>query len=81
MGKKGRKWKETVPMDVVVNEINNRPIEELLPIAKIVCPADYAVWRYTDDKEKDVRRALRRCIAVGAFEHRKTIIERLRLEM
>ena len=87
MGRKGRKWKETVPMQVVIDAINTKPIKELLPAAKVVCGSDYAVRFYNNKNhpgfyknEEAFRKALRRCVAIGAFDHRATIVRMLDLE-
>ena len=50
MGKPGKKWKETVPMDKVMDAINTFPITKLMPAAKIVCGTDYAVRFYNNKK-------------------------------
>ena len=87
MGKPGRKWKESVPMDQVVEAINTYPISKLMPVAKLVCSSDYAVCFYNNKNhpkfyrnEEAFRKALRRCLHMGAFEHRTTIIEMLDLK-
>ena len=86
MGKSGRKWKENVPYPVVENAINTLPIKELMPVAKIVCGADYAVCNYNRKgpfykNDAEFRKALRRCITIGAFNHREIIIRMLHLEV
>ena len=84
MGKSGCKWKESVSMETVIQAINISPINSLLPIAKVVCGSDYSV-RYYNNKnhpifyhnDEGVRKALRRCLSIGAFNHRETIIRML----
>ena len=87
MGKPGRKWKESVPMQTVIDAINTFPIKELQPVAKYVCSTDYAVRYYNNKKhpkfyhnDEAFRKALRRCVAIGAFEHRETIVRMLGLD-
>ena len=88
MGNPGRKWKESVSMETVMQAINMLPIDSLLPIAKVVCGSDYAVYYYNNKhhhgfyhNDEAVRKALRRCLSVGAFEHRATIIRMLDLDI
>lgn len=87
MGKNSGKWKEDVPMRKVLNAINTRPIEELMPVARIVCNTDYAVCFYNNKNHpqfyknsEKVRKSLRRCVEIGAFDHRETIITMLDLD-
>ena len=75
------KWKEEVPMEVVINLINTLDIKDLMPIAKLVCGTDYAVRFFKNPNhkmfyknEESFRKSLRRCLSFGAFEHRKQII-------
>lgn len=77
MGQKGNKWNESVQYEDLMWVINNAPIKELYPIAKLVCSADYAVAYYHNKKHTAFyhnndafRKALRRCLTVGAFNHR-----------
>ena len=81
MGKSAGKWRENISMDIVMNAINTTPIKDLMPIAKIVCGSDHAVYHYNDKNhsvfyknDEAIRKALRRCVTIGAFDHRKTII-------
>lgn len=87
MGQRGRKYKEDVPADFVIEKINTMPINKLMPVAKIVCGTDYAVSHYQNKNhpkfyhnQEAFRKAMRRCFAIGAFEHRSTIIDRLHLK-
>ena len=87
MGKHNGKWKETVPMQTILDAINTMPISKLMPAAKLVCGTDYAVMFYNNKKHPKFyknadafRRALRRCVAIGAFDHRATIIRMLGLD-
>lgn len=82
MGQRGRKYKEDVPADFVIEKINTMPINKLMPVAKIVCGTDYAVSHYQNKNhpkfyhnQEAFRKAMRRCFAIGAFEHRSTIVD------
>ncbi len=84
MSKKGKKWKESVPMQAVEDAIASAAEDKLLKIGKVVCPADYSVVHFENDNNKkfyhngaELRRSLRRCLAAGAFDHRSTMIRML----
>lgn len=87
MGKPGRKWKESVSMNTVLEAINTYPIDDILRAGKLVCQTDYAI-RFFHNKahtkfyknEDAVRSALRRAVTVGAFEHRSQVIKELGLD-
>ena len=87
MGHKGCKYKEVVPFSYVIDKINTMPAEQLMPAAKVVCGADYAVRYYNNRRHVKYyhnndafRYALRRCFSFGAFDHRRIIIRMLDLE-
>ena len=87
MGKKGSKYRGTVPYDFLINAVNTKPIKELLPAAKIVCGSDWAVYYYNNKKhhnyyhnDEAFRKALRRCITMNAFNHCQILIDKLGLE-
>ena len=82
--KKAKKWKESVPEEAVMKVIDTAPIEEILKVAKTVCPVDDAIRHYNNPKEekyfeKDnlVRRSLKKAVETGAFNSRTIVIDLL----
>lgn len=77
---------EKIPFEFVIASINTESVQNLLKIGKIVCSTDYAVRHYYNRRSRiyhlnreALRKSIRRCYTIGAFNHRKTIIEELRL--
>lgn len=85
MGKKNKKYKESVPYSFVMDSINKKEPSELLLAAQLICPTDYEIIGYNDNSSKyfhddnSLRKALRRSFSIGAFEHRKQLIAALNL--
>ena len=81
---KKKKWPNA---NKTMEAINTYPIYKLYPIAKIVCSSDYEVYYYYNRhhplfyrKPENLRKALRRCYSIGAFDHRETIERMLEQE-
>lgn len=80
-------YKENIPTQFIINKINTLPVSKLMPVAKIVCKTDCAVTYYQNKNHPQfyhnqdaLRKALRRCFSIGAFNHREIIIQKLNLE-
>ena len=81
MGKSAGKYREKVPMQVVLDAISTAPIKDVLRVAKSVCNTDYAIMGYRVHKNDEaVRHAVRRAFSIGAFDHRARIIQGLGLD-
>ncbi len=85
MSKKTKRWKESVPIEIVEEAIDTKPAEEIYLIAKTVCGIEPCVIHYDHEGSryyKDgqlLRKALKKCLVAGAFNHRATIINMLEL--
>lgn len=67
------------PFEQLVTDL---PVELLLEMGKRVCPFDYVVRFYDNEKhkklyhnEKELRRAIRRVWRVGAFNHKQNLYD------